>query len=180
MPRLALHNRRLTGKQTQDFRDALIDAYGTPDDLDLMLQLNLDKRLADLSLANDMPAIAFDVINKAESQAWSRELLGAALKSNPNHPELLAFSQQFDLASSGPDEVHLAQEYVPAVSLSRKEVQSLRLQLASLRENLRLIEQRKAEYVEPTKIPLTLLKNESRVRAHIAEVKGKLKAGDLA
>lgn len=99
MPRLAPQNKRLTGKQKQDFRNALIDAYSTPPVLDQMLQFNLDKRLANLSLANNMLNIAFDVINDAEDNAWSLELLVAARTSNPNNPELLTFAQQFGLGT---------------------------------------------------------------------------------
>lgn len=97
MSRLAPQYERLSGKQKLAFRDALIDAYPNPPDLDQMLQFNLDERLANLSLANNMPTIVFDVINKAEDYAWSLELLLAARTSNPNNPELLVFAQQFGL-----------------------------------------------------------------------------------
>lgn len=180
MPRLSPQNKRLTGAQLKAFRDALIDAYGTPAAFNQMLQINLSKRLPDLSLANDMPTIAFDVINKAEAEAWSQELLAAALTSNPGSPELLAFSQQFEPASTGYDQIPPDQGHTTTPPLSRDEVQSLQLQLASRRESLRFIEQRKAEYVEETDIPLTLLKNESKLRAQIAEVEGKLKAAGAA
>ena len=180
MPRLAPQNQRLTGKQKLDFRNALIDAYGTPAVLDQMLQFNLGKKLPELSLANDMPTIAFDVINKAEDQAWSRDLLAAALTSNPANPELLAFSQQFEPGSTGPDPIRPDQGHGIAPQISPEDVQSLKLQLASRRESLRLIEQRKAEYVEDTDIPLTLLKNESKLRAQIAELEAKLWAAGAA
>ena len=98
MPRLATENRRMTGKQREEFGRALIDAYPTPKDLDRMLLYNLDKRLAHLaSLASPMPDIVFDVIEKAESEAWSLELLLAARTSNHNNPELLVLAQQFGL-----------------------------------------------------------------------------------
>lgn len=97
--RLAPQNKRLTGLQFRDFRNALIDAYGTPPALDQMLRFFLEKRLSNLSLANDMPTIAFDVISKAEDEAWSLELLVAARTANPNNPELLAFAQQFGLGT---------------------------------------------------------------------------------
>lgn len=96
MPRLSPQNKRLNGAQLKNFCDALISAYSTPAVLDEMLQFNLGKKLSDFSLANDMPTLTRDVINKAEDQAWSRELLTAALTSNRDNPELLAFSQQFD------------------------------------------------------------------------------------
>ncbi|NJK82151.1 MAG: WD40 repeat domain-containing protein [Chloroflexaceae bacterium] len=45
---------------------------------------------------------------------------------------------------------------------------SLRKQLANLEENLRLIQERKSEYVLQTDIPLSLLKEERRVTSEIA------------
>ncbi len=47
---------------------------------------------------------------------------------------------------------------------------SLECQLAELRENLRLIEERKTEYVQATDIPLQLVKEERRTRQQIAEL----------
>jgi hypothetical protein len=47
-------------------------------------------------------------------------------------------------------------------------IQSLREQLAEAEGNLRLIRERKTEYVESEKIPLQLVKNEQRLEAEIA------------
>lgn len=102
MPRLAPQNKRLTGPQKQDFCNALVDAYSTPVALDQMLQFYLNRRLSDLSLENDMPDIAFKVINEAEDDAWSRELLEAALARSPNNPALKEFSRQFEKAPPVP------------------------------------------------------------------------------
>lgn len=123
MPRLAPQNDRLTGKQKKDFREALLDAYPAPAVLDRMLQDNLDskRQLANLSLANDMPTIAFDVINKAETEAWSLELLLAARTSNPNNPELLLFAQQFGL---GPG----VYEQTGGLAISDQPITNLQLQ----------------------------------------------------
>lgn len=75
MPRLDSQGKRLTPKQKQEFVDALVDAFTSPEDLDQMLQLKLGKRLADLSLASNLPIVAFELINQAEAQAWSRRCL---------------------------------------------------------------------------------------------------------
>ncbi|MCE7985233.1 MAG: hypothetical protein DYG89_29015 [Caldilinea sp. CFX5] len=99
MPRLAPQNERLTGGQLKSFCNALLDAYAEPAAFDQMLQFNLSKRLANLSLANTMPDIVFDVVNQAEREAWSRELLDAALTANPHNPALLAFAQQIETAA---------------------------------------------------------------------------------
>ncbi len=60
-----------------------------------------------------------------------------------------------------------AQDAPPAV-LSFEERASLMRQLAELRESLRLIEERKSEYVQETNVPLQLIKDERRVRERIA------------
>ncbi len=44
------------------------------------------------------------------------------------------------------------------------------------RENLRLIEERKAEYVLGVEVPLQLVREERRLREHIAELEQKLAA----
>jgi serine/threonine-protein kinase len=55
-------------------------------------------------------------------------------------------------------------------SFSDADQASLHRQLASLQENLRFIDERVAEYVEPTDVPLTLLKNKARVLQRIEEL----------
>lgn len=62
---------------------------------------------------------------------------------------------------------------VPAV-LSPDERASLARQLVELRNNLRLIEERKTEYIQATDIPLQLVKDERRLREHIAELEMQL------
>jgi tetratricopeptide (TPR) repeat protein len=53
-------------------------------------------------------------------------------------------------------------------------IQSLREQLAKAEGNLRLIQEREAEYVESEKIPLQLIKNERRLEAQIADLRARL------
>ena len=59
--------------------------------------------------------------------------------------------------------------------LSREDRASLERQLQSARENLRLIEDRKAEYVLEVDVPLQLIKEERRLRDKIAELETKLR-----
>ncbi len=61
-----------------------------------------------------------------------------------------------------------------AGALTREEIESLQRQLKEAQENLRLIEERKAEYVLETDIPLQLLREERRKRELIEELKHKL------
>jgi outer membrane protein assembly factor BamB len=61
-----------------------------------------------------------------------------------------------------------------AAPLSPDDRESLERQLQSARENLRLIEERKAEFVLGTDVPLQLIKEEQRLRDKIAELEAKL------
>jgi hypothetical protein len=63
----------------------------------------------------------------------------------------------------------------PSASLSSEEAASLQRQLREARENLRLIEDRKAEYVLEVDVPLQLIKEERRLRDKIAELEAKLR-----
>jgi hypothetical protein len=98
MPRLAPDQAKLTGSQYKQFRNALVAAYGDPDSFAIMLKFSVDKSLARLSLARTLDAIVFDVIGKAEDQAWTYELLQGARAENPDNPELQAFAETFGLA----------------------------------------------------------------------------------
>ncbi len=64
----------------------------------------------------------------------------------------------------------------PPLTSTEQDVQSLQQQLADARENLRLIEERKAQYVQEVEIPLQLIKDERRLKEQIAELEGKLSA----
>ena len=57
---------------------------------------------------------------------------------------------------------------------AQKELDSLRRQLAEERENLRLIHERKSEYVRKTEVPLDLIKDKRRCEAKIAELEKKI------
>jgi hypothetical protein len=59
-------------------------------------------------------------------------------------------------------------------SASKEDLTSLRRQLAEARENLRLIQERKAEFVLSTDVPLQLVKEERRWLDRIAELEQRL------
>jgi len=62
----------------------------------------------------------------------------------------------------------------PAGKPGERERASLRSQLENARENLRLIRERKSEYVIETAIPLDLIKQERRLEGQIADLEGRL------
>ena len=63
----------------------------------------------------------------------------------------------------------------PPAPEAGEDIASWQRQLAEARENLRVIEEHKARYVQETDVPLQTLKEERRVRATIAELEEKLR-----
>lgn len=98
MPRLSPDQKKLSGSNIRQFRDSLFAAYPGREALSAMLQFGLDESLARISIADDMFSIVRAVINTAEAEGWSLELLVAARTFNPNNPELVKFAEQFGLS----------------------------------------------------------------------------------
>jgi hypothetical protein len=100
MPRLL--NKRLTGRQHAALEKALIDAFD-PQRLEKMLLQNLNRRLYLITLGGNFEKVVFDVIERAEMESWTAELLLGARTFDPNNLDLFAFAQQFGLTSTPPD-----------------------------------------------------------------------------
>jgi outer membrane protein assembly factor BamB len=77
--------------------------------------------------------------------------------------------------TSATDEKTAGPHEQPSAPLSSEEAASLQRQLHESRENLRLIEERKTEYVLEVDVSLQLVKEERRLRDKIAELEGKLR-----
>jgi hypothetical protein len=60
------------------------------------------------------------------------------------------------------------------------EAHSLQRQLVDARESLRVIDERKAQYVQEVDIPLQLIKDERRLKEQITEIKKKLAGSGLS
>jgi formylglycine-generating enzyme required for sulfatase activity len=82
---------RLNGKQIGDLQQALLDAFSL-DELDRLLKNRLDRERPDLSLKTTRPAIVQDVIEAAERQGWTANLVRAAAEERPGLPELQALA----------------------------------------------------------------------------------------
>ncbi|MCX6030812.1 MAG: hypothetical protein NT169_16140 [Chloroflexi bacterium] len=81
-----------------------------------------------------------------------------------------------------PDRISPLPNADPAASCtsaeSSEDMASVVRQLAELRENLRLIDERKSQYVQETEIPLQLIKTEGRLKERIAELEARLRQAD--
>ena len=101
MPRLKPDQTPLTGIPFKEFRDALISAYPISFNFQEMLTLYLERDLARITNPlNNMDMIAFQVIQAADAQGWSRELLLGARAGVPGNPDLLAVAQKYGLSAA--------------------------------------------------------------------------------
>lgn len=90
----------LTNVQEGQLIEALLSAYLTPNELREMVRVRLGKNLYEFTLGDTLKEIVFKLVERAESDGWTAQLITAARESRPGNPLLLAFSQQFGLAST--------------------------------------------------------------------------------
>ena len=89
----------LTGSQMEQLSDALRSAFDY-DRLERLLQYRLGKSLQDITLADSLAQIAFDVIRLAEAEGWTTSLVSCSRDAAPGNSRLLAFAQQLGLVST--------------------------------------------------------------------------------
>lgn len=90
-----------------------------------------------------------------------------------NQASLIDVRLEFDVFPPEPRVAEIGCERAPAKA-DLKEVTSLDRYLAEAEANLRLIRERKAQYVLETDVPLQLIKEERRLMVRITELKEKL------
>jgi len=98
---------RLNGPQYRQLTEALLDAFPTPARLTQMVRFRLDRNLSTIALGDDLTEIVFRLIQTAEAEGWTAQLIAGARDSNPGNPHLLAFAQQFGLAPATPSQPEL-------------------------------------------------------------------------
>lgn len=81
----------LGGSQRQQFCEALMDAFRSETDLEIMLIYELYWKLNQMAGGNNYRQIVFSLIDKAEAQGQLRQLLESAKKANPLNPKLRNF-----------------------------------------------------------------------------------------
>jgi hypothetical protein len=80
----------LNPTQKKELNDALQNAFD-PDGFDRMLTLRLDKKRHNIVSDQEFPEIVFQVIETAERENWTADLVRGALETNPGNPQLLDF-----------------------------------------------------------------------------------------
>lgn len=163
---------KLSGKQIARLQQAILDALVDYDELRQFVRIRLDRYLAQISLGPNLTAVVFDVINRAEREGWTAELLDALAAERPNRSDVQELCRTLRAALLSP----AAPIPVPdQAALSPAERTSLERQLAAQRENLRLIEERLAEFVSPADpANLQLVKSQRQTAARIAELERRL------
>ncbi|BAZ47577.1 hypothetical protein NIES4103_01780 [Nostoc sp. NIES-4103] len=80
----------LSGQQSKELQNALIDAFPNTIALEQMLLFELDINLRVIAGEGSLQDIVFKLIQTANSQGWVEDLVRAACKSNPKNPRLRA------------------------------------------------------------------------------------------
>ncbi|WP_201380123.1 trypsin-like peptidase domain-containing protein [Ktedonobacter sp. SOSP1-85] len=93
---MLLAGQHLNGTQRQLFCQTLQQAFDL-NKFDQMLRDNLDKKVEDIIVPNGLgfPDIIRKVIERAEQESWTTQLLQAALSVRPDDLSLFKFAQQF-------------------------------------------------------------------------------------
>jgi hypothetical protein len=92
---------RLSGAEFNQLWAAMRDAYKRST-LEQMLYVRLEKRLDEISLGEDFKEIVYQLLQDAERNGYTMQLLAAARESNPGNSMLLEVSEQFGLSALTP------------------------------------------------------------------------------
>jgi hypothetical protein len=95
-----------TGPFRREIREALLEAYPLPNDLRMLVEDTIGEPLVNISMANDMPTVAFDLINWARARGLLTDLILGATAQRPRSERLKAVSRQFQfvVAAAGEEE----------------------------------------------------------------------------
>jgi hypothetical protein len=121
---------RLTGRQRQELRNALLDAFPDRHALDEMVRFKLDRKLDTIAPVTELQQVVLHLIQAAEAEAWTAQLVAAARESNPRNAKLQQFAENFGLAVELPEQS----------DLERLELEPLFLDVNLWREQLGIIE----------------------------------------
>jgi hypothetical protein len=95
---------QLDRTQRQKFRDALLDAFRSRSDLRQMVSYGLDERLDEIAGTGNLKDTVFELIDWAEAEGKTDELLIAARHENPGNPKLLAFAAEAGFTAMEPSQ----------------------------------------------------------------------------
>ncbi len=111
----------------QDLLDLLLDCFPRPEDMEMLLELRLDKNYAALAHTGSYETDLFRVLQAADAQGWLEDLLQAACEARPSRQDLQAtvaayLAQQNQLVET-PDRI--SQDDVPTQPAPDQEIPKL-------------------------------------------------------
>lgn len=111
MPRLRKDAQWLDGTQREHFKTCLVDAYD-PNAFDEMLFRQLNKKRNHIILETNLgyATLVNKVIQRADEESWSAQLLAAARTERQDDLCLFRFAQQFDLEPTTQSILQLVEE----------------------------------------------------------------------
>jgi len=89
----------LTGQQLRALRNALVDAFN-PSTFEQMLRFELDKKVEHIAGSGPLNTVAFKVIDVAEMEGWTLDLVRAARLTNPGNANLHQVAESLSLSST--------------------------------------------------------------------------------
>ena len=89
----------LTGQQLRALRNALVNAFN-PTAFEQMLRFELDKKVANIAGSGPLNTVAFRVIDAAEMEGWTLDLVRAARIANPGNANLHQVADMLALSST--------------------------------------------------------------------------------
>ncbi|MEO0969613.1 MAG: effector-associated domain EAD1-containing protein [Cyanobacteria bacterium J06639_18] len=95
----------LTGQQYKQLRDALVEAFPSQIRLAELVKFQFGKNLNAIAMGDDLDAIAYRLIQTAEAQGWTDELITGARAANPGNPSLFVVAQEVNLTISLPSKL---------------------------------------------------------------------------
>ncbi|MBO3459908.1 caspase family protein [Aetokthonos hydrillicola Thurmond2011] len=107
----------LSGQQRKKLQEALINAFPNMASLEQMLSFELNRNLRAIAPEGSLQQIVFVLIQAADSQGWTEDLIRAACTSNPGNRLLKTTAQEL---LTNQEEQMLNREIIPAAEEKQK------------------------------------------------------------
>ena len=94
----------IDGPFRKEIRLALLEAFPLLSELKLVVEETIGEPLQNITMANDMPTVAFDLIGWAKARGRLAELIIGASAERPKAPKLRGVADRFNLVDTTPGE----------------------------------------------------------------------------
>ncbi len=123
----------LNGRQVEKLSEGLRDAFVDSDELELFLDVMLDKRLADLAPAVVNNKIrVYRLIGAADAEGWVLQLISAACEARPGNAALWGVAAQVGLGAAPTSQDWTSLERIILASAPFVDVSTWRAQFGEL------------------------------------------------